>query len=153
VDTLIGTYVVRVDGTITTAGKVGALDSADIIGWNLSLIMRLNGNIEGTATLTDSNSFVRYVDFDSMRPLTATRTALFWDFGFLRTLLRRAPGSVPSVDYLHRTFAIWVEITEPRFGIQQIETAMPLPAALTLFATGLGALGLLGWRRKRKQTA
>ena len=30
-------------------------------------------------------------------------------------------------------------------------TATPLPAALPLFATGLGALGLLGWRRKRKQ--
>jgi hypothetical protein len=25
----------------------------------------------------------------------------------------------------------------------------PLPAALPLFATGLGGLGLLGWRRKR----
>ena len=29
----------------------------------------------------------------------------------------------------------------------------PLPAALPLFATGLGALGLLGWRRKRKAPA
>jgi hypothetical protein len=29
----------------------------------------------------------------------------------------------------------------------------PLPAALPLFASGLGALGLLGWRRKRKNTA
>ena len=29
---------------------------------------------------------------------------------------------------------------------------VPLPAALPLFATGLGALGLLGWRRKRKNT-
>jgi hypothetical protein len=29
----------------------------------------------------------------------------------------------------------------------------PLPAALPLFATGLGALGLLGWRRKRKAQA
>jgi hypothetical protein len=28
--------------------------------------------------------------------------------------------------------------------------ATPLPAALPLFASGLGALGLLGWRRKRK---
>jgi len=27
---------------------------------------------------------------------------------------------------------------------------VPLPATLPLFATGLGALGLLGWRRKRK---
>jgi hypothetical protein len=31
--------------------------------------------------------------------------------------------------------------------------ATPLPAALPLFATGLGALSLLGWRRKRKNTA
>jgi hypothetical protein len=29
-------------------------------------------------------------------------------------------------------------------------SAVPLPAALPLFATGLGALGLLGLRRKRK---
>jgi hypothetical protein len=28
--------------------------------------------------------------------------------------------------------------------------ATPLPAAFPLFATGLGALGLLGWRRKRR---
>jgi hypothetical protein len=28
--------------------------------------------------------------------------------------------------------------------------ATPLPAALPLFATGVGAIGLLGWRRKRK---
>jgi hypothetical protein len=29
----------------------------------------------------------------------------------------------------------------------------PLPGALPLFATGLGALGLFGWRRKRKNNA
>ena len=32
-------------------------------------------------------------------------------------------------------------------------TALPLPAALPLFAAGLGVLGLLGQRRKRKATA
>ena len=31
--------------------------------------------------------------------------------------------------------------------------ATPLPAALPLFASGLGGLGLLGWRRKRKKSA
>jgi hypothetical protein len=31
-----------------------------------------------------------------------------------------------------------------------VASATPLPAALPLFASGLGALGLLGWRRKRK---
>jgi hypothetical protein len=33
------------------------------------------------------------------------------------------------------------------------ETPTPLPAALPLFATGIGGLGLLGWRRKRKARA
>ena len=28
----------------------------------------------------------------------------------------------------------------------------PLPAALPLFATGVGILGLLGWHRRRKST-
>jgi hypothetical protein len=32
-------------------------------------------------------------------------------------------------------------------------TVTPLPAALPLFATGLGGLGLLSWRRKRKTQA
>ncbi len=39
-------------------------------------------------------------------------------------------------------------------GLSIVESSTsetPLPAALPLFATGLGALGLVGWRRKRKQ--
>src|SRR5262249_45205985 len=37
------------------------------------------------------------------------------------------------------------------FSVEPVDT--PLPTALPLFATGLGALGLLGWRRKRKPVA
>jgi hypothetical protein len=36
---------------------------------------------------------------------------------------------------------------------QDTGAAAPLPTALPLFATGLGAMGLLGWRRKRKNAA
>jgi hypothetical protein len=32
-------------------------------------------------------------------------------------------------------------------------SSVPLPATLPLFASGLGALGLLGWRRKKKAIA
>jgi len=31
-----------------------------------------------------------------------------------------------------------------------LDAEVPIPATLPLFATALGALGLLGWRRKRK---
>ena len=31
-----------------------------------------------------------------------------------------------------------------------VNFSTPLPAALPLFATGIGAMGLFGWRRKRK---
>ncbi|HZL63069.1 MAG TPA: VPLPA-CTERM sorting domain-containing protein [Pseudolabrys sp.] len=34
-----------------------------------------------------------------------------------------------------------------------LPAATPLPAALPFFVTGIGALGLLGWRRKRKNVA
>jgi hypothetical protein len=42
--------------------------------------------------------------------------------------------------------------TEGANNVPGVST-VPVPAALPLFATGLGALGLLGWRRKRKARA
>ena len=38
-------------------------------------------------------------------------------------------------------------------GCGGVVGATPIPAAFPLFATGLGGLGLLGWRRKRKAQA
>jgi hypothetical protein len=41
----------------------------------------------------------------------------------------------------------------PNVLLHELDVTTPLPAALPLFATGLGAVGLLGWRRKRKASA
>jgi hypothetical protein len=41
----------------------------------------------------------------------------------------------------------------PGFENTAFAATTPLPAALPLFATGLGGLGLLGWRRKRRAQA
>jgi hypothetical protein len=43
--------------------------------------------------------------------------------------------------------------TSPSLDIVGDLVPTPLPAALPLFATGIGALGLLGWRRKQKAQA
>ena len=48
---------------------------------------------------------------------------------------------IPNSMLRQNTFSIFASDPAPA----------PLPAALPLFVTGLGALGLLGWRRKRKQ--
>jgi outer membrane lipase/esterase len=56
--------------------------------------------------------------------------------------------------------SFWADDEHFAAGAQQLEGELfisvanaPLPAALPLFASGLGALGLLGWRRKRKGAA
>jgi hypothetical protein len=46
------------------------------------------------------------------------------------------------------TYASRNQSVTSAWTMETVET--PLPATLPLFATGLGALGLLGWRRKRK---
>jgi hypothetical protein len=40
-----------------------------------------------------------------------------------------------------------------QFSPDLITTTTPVPATLPLFATDLGAIGLLGWRKKRKGQA
>jgi len=49
-------------------------------------------------------------------------------------------------DFLNQGYTLFVS---PNVANGPV-SATPLPAALPLFATGLGALGLLGWRRKKK---
>jgi PEP-CTERM motif-containing protein len=39
-----------------------------------------------------------------------------------------------------------------QIGTWDVRVVTPLPATLPLFATGLGGLGLLSWRRKRKNS-
>lgn len=46
---------------------------------------------------------------------------------------------------------IYDNIGDGAFGVPQ--TVTPLPTALPLFASGLGAMGLFGWCRKRKAAA
>ena len=55
------------------------------------------------------------------------------------------------------TISGWASLYDAGFSIEITgmipPQAVPLPAGLPLFVTGLGALGLLGWRRKRKAQA
>ena len=60
------------------------------------------------------------------------------------------PG--PPVIFGGQIFAndAWVEVGDWQVTV---EAATPLPGALAMFSGGLGVIGLLGWRRKRKGAA
>jgi hypothetical protein len=57
------------------------------------------------------------------------------------------PGLLATDTVTSATFSFGTTSGE---NVAGVPSAVPLPAALPLFATGLGGLGLLGWRRKRK---
>ena len=81
-------------------------------------------------------TFTYFGDFNSAPAVTCCSLALDFLVGLVSTA-----GLTPNSEFFrgdptNLTFAAVAET--------------PLPAALPLFAGGLGALGLLGWRRKRK---
>lgn len=56
--------------------------------------------------------------------------------------------------FVDATISLGMRVTEPGDWIRVVTvSAVPLPAALPLFAGGLGLMGLLGWRRKQKSVA
>jgi hypothetical protein len=81
------------------------------------------GNVSTGSTSFDTSTFV----FDGITSATA-----FSSVTFFSTSSSSGSYNIPEIEYV---------------------TATPLPAALPLFASGLGALGLFGWRRKRKNDA
>jgi hypothetical protein len=85
-------------------------------------------NLTGSVNITDPMSFAQYEV-----PASFTRFAVF---------VQGEPDIGQRINSVSSTsFTVTYDYTP---------AATPLPAALPLFATGLGALGLLGWRRKRK---
>jgi PKD repeat protein len=77
-----------------------------------------------------------------------------------------AVGSTPEVTEIYMTSGTYTVslVVIDSVGLSSLQEteqvpvsnapdATPLPAALPLFATGLGVMGLFGWRRKRKAQA
>jgi hypothetical protein len=81
---------------------------------------------------------------------------VFLDGTTLRIDLADTTFSCPSPSCAHNdsfNIAGTFTLLNGPIGIGNDGIATPIPAALPLFASGLGVLGLLGWRRKRKAVA
>jgi len=84
-----------------------------------------NCNVNGLCEVFTTSTLVTYL---------GTR----WNFGNLGPTLPSQDSGSPN----------WFEAANMEFS-----AATPVPAALPLFATGLGVMGLLRWRKKRKAAA
>jgi hypothetical protein len=91
--------------------------------------------------------------YDSITQAITTTPGLLYNISFdlsdnstLTTFLAISNNGLPGTSGNGVNLVVYAGEGEP-------VRAVPLPAALPLFATGLGALGLLGWRRKRKRAA
>ena len=81
-------------------------------------------------------------------------------FSFLGILLAPGEGLITNVRIVTGTTALGPSespgvdlVVMDDFLYAEPQATTPLPTALPLFATGLGALGLIGWWRKRKAQA
>ena len=104
-----------------------------------SYTISFNLNVDDPTT---NQGFV--VDFGTSQLLNLLNTGT----SKLYTFDVDASGSSTALDFMgynvpSNTFLSEVSVTPD-------EVATPIPAALPLFATGIGVMGLLGWRRKRR---
>jgi hypothetical protein len=91
--------------------------------------------------------------FHNLSAYVGSLTNLFMQRGDSNDQFALGPLSLPT-----GTSSLWVFFTlddgSGDFGqfdnVLITATPVPLPAALPLLATGLGAMGLLGWRKRRK---
>jgi hypothetical protein len=139
---------VSVTGTIMTDCDSCTLSvSTDFLSWSFTLnaITSIAGGpsgvtITGTSVLSASSGDIVFdPTMSGTDTFSSGSNSLEFEAGKL-TLIDSVIGS-SSILQRQETAAILARETTP------------LPAALPLFATGIGALGLLGWRRKRKAQA
>jgi hypothetical protein len=162
-------------GTITTTNTIGALNVGDILAWDLKISASFFGSTP--AILDNGNSAIVLTGND----LIGTGTKLEFDFADDTSgpsagqfeVLQPPPVGVcfpcnkiyffslgapvdPGLFLLLGGFSAEAQYQDGKryADIETIGTAAtPLPGALPLFATGLSAMSLFGWRRKRKASA
>jgi hypothetical protein len=152
--TVTGELVGLANDGFSSATQVIIESAPAALGIPFALPLDLLSTPSGTLTLVDANSFLLTNGVITGGALVFSRNytdvifAQNWEF-CLAVSIGGYCGA-PTSAYLKGPGGI-VQSDAP--GVGSLAVATPLPSALPLFSAGLGALGLLGWRRKKKAVA
>jgi hypothetical protein len=157
-------------GFIKTDGTTGVLSNVNIVDWDLNMAVGAT-TFELTGPISGNNSTSNIAG----PVVTATSFGLFFNFSGLGNwplfssdlnppagFLCFQPAIIGCLPAPNSSIALMIEVGDNLFvsgsipGTGNVEIGVaetPIPAALPLFTTGLGALALMGWRRKRKSAA
>jgi hypothetical protein len=169
-----------VDGTANTAVFIGepnwTFDPATVISLSGSIdkLLNFSGSISSALRLAieqDGNYYFTSLSGTNITQTPsgtvhsgeyytlASNTLTLSDFGLFTSGGFTTPGgthpnSTDSIELGYLILIVSGLTTSAAFdNLNYAVTATPLPAALPLFATGIGVMGLFGWRRKRKAVA
>jgi len=144
-----------VDNTTNITGSITGIPNAPVVASTIGFDTFVGtpygiaiGGIYGGADLiySNTNDFILELTFANAASLADPSIAVCGGPG-LTCGNYTGSNAVYAAGYSETgTDSVW-------FAQVQNVSPTPLPAALPLLAGGLGALGLLGWRRKRKNTA
>ena len=161
--TLVGTIGSSIVGQFSFDLIAPTMVDPNYLGWAGS--WTANVSVDGNPFVIDTplqGSIVQYLVTDNWslftRNLDSVRLGLYLELS--NPGLPISPSITPGALANYET-AIFVfgggnfESTRFRGHLTNLElvSEVPLPAALPLFAAGLGAMGFMGWRRKRKALA
>jgi hypothetical protein len=142
-------YVFTSDASITFDDLTGPLSITGGFTWNTpgETITNIDVALGGHPFTTDAGS-----DASQLRLTEGGGATLF--LFFLPNLDSGGPSSLTLLGCCGSFFQNddGIEFASAIEGGVDVAST-PLPAGLPLFATGLGAMGLFGWRRKRKNAA
>lgn len=156
-------------GLTSQGGEADQIAGSDILKLTFSSNVKLIG--VGTLFSSAHTPFGEGSSFQTVASInSAVNTIKFklsLDLGVHWLTVTFADANLMLLDYESTTFWFKEKDYNPSFYVSALAfescgpagssctppPGTPLPGALPLFATGIGALGALGWRRKRKNAA
>jgi hypothetical protein len=161
------TPFVTIDGTTITGNVSGLVSNYSQIGEAIDFTFQSSVPAAGTAIISGFANLTEPGDPSTVSDrlvltLTGGSDLIGVEFGSGANLPTIPDGAVnlgsKAEDGTLQLVATYVATNPPPTHVVdsyfiQSSVPTPLPAALPLFATGISALGLLGWRRRRKAQA